>query len=139
MGQQAAQPGRLHESAARRLRQHQGRVPVHAGHQRCADPGGRRRPLRQDDFAYLEGMYQNGLARYADGIGVHPSGYNVPPSVGWQEACAVIQQTGNFFNGPCDTPTIRGASAAPWKATAISWSSTAMPTSGCGPPSSAGR
>ena len=67
-------------------------------------PAGDAGPYARDDFAYLEGMYQNGLARYADGIGVHPSGYNVPPSVGWQEACAVIQQTGNFFNGPCDTP-----------------------------------
>jgi hypothetical protein len=67
-------------------------------------PAGDAGPYARDDFAYLEGMYQNGLARYADGIGVHPSGYNVPPSVGWQEACGVIQQTGNFFNGPCDTP-----------------------------------
>ena len=67
-------------------------------------PAGDAGPLARDDFAYLEGMYQNGLARYADGIGAHPSGYNVPPSVGWESACAVIQGTGNFFNGPCDTP-----------------------------------
>lgn len=57
-----------------------------------------------DDFRYLEGMFQNGLARYADGIGAHPSGYNVPPSVTWDRACAAIQQTGNSFNGACDTP-----------------------------------
>ncbi len=49
-------------------------------------------------------MYQNGLAAYADGIGAHPGGYNVPPSVRWEEACSVIQQTGNTFNGACDTP-----------------------------------
>ncbi len=67
-------------------------------------PAGDAGPYARDDFAYLEGMYQNGLAGYADGIGAHPSGYNVPPSVGWQDACAVIQQTGNSFNGPCDTP-----------------------------------
>ena len=67
-------------------------------------PAGDAGPYARDDFAYLEGMYQNGLARYADGIGVHPSGFNVPPSVGWQQACATIQQTGNSFNGPCDTP-----------------------------------
>ncbi len=67
-------------------------------------PAGDAGPYARDDFAYLEGMYQNGLAGYADGIGAHPSGYNVPPSVGWQEACTAIQQTGNFFNGPCDTP-----------------------------------
>ncbi|MCB0047468.1 MAG: SH3 domain-containing protein [Caldilineaceae bacterium] len=67
-------------------------------------PAGDAGPYARDDFAYLEGMYQNGLANYADGIGAHPSGYNVPPGVAWQDACSVIQQTGNFFNGPCDTP-----------------------------------
>ncbi len=67
-------------------------------------PAGSNPPWAMDDFAYLEGMFQNGLAAYADGIGAHPSGYNVPPSVGWQEACGVIQQTGNSFNGPCDNP-----------------------------------
>ena len=67
-------------------------------------PAGDAGPYARDDFAYLEGMYQNGLAGYADGIGVHPSGFNVPPSVGWQQACGVIQTTGNTFNGPCDTP-----------------------------------
>lgn len=60
--------------------------------------------LALDDFAYLEGMYQNGLADYSDGIGAHPSGYNVPPSVPFEQACGVIQQTGNSFNGACDTP-----------------------------------
>ncbi len=67
-------------------------------------PAGSNPPFAMDDFAYLEGMYQNGLANYSDGIGVHPSGYNVPASVGWEDACAVIQQTGNTFNGACDTP-----------------------------------
>ncbi len=67
-------------------------------------PAGSNPPFAMDDFAYLEGMYQNGLAAYADGIGAHPSGYNVPPSVRWEEACSVIQQTGNTFNGACDTP-----------------------------------
>jgi uncharacterized protein YgiM (DUF1202 family) len=67
-------------------------------------PAGSNPPFAVDDFAYLEGMYQNGLAAYSDGIGAHPSGYNVPPSVRWEEACSVIQQTGNTFNGACDTP-----------------------------------
>jgi hypothetical protein len=67
-------------------------------------PAGNNGAFAMDDFAYLEGMYRNGLAAVADGIGAHPSGYNVPPSVGWQEACGVIQSTGNFFNGACDTP-----------------------------------
>jgi uncharacterized protein YraI len=67
-------------------------------------PAGSNPPFAMDDFAYLEGMYQNGLANYADGIGAHPSGYNVPASVRWEDACGVIQQTGNSFNGACDTP-----------------------------------
>ncbi len=67
-------------------------------------PTGAPAPWAMDDIAYLEGMYQNGLRDYADGIGAHPSGYNVPPSVGWQDACATIQRTGNSFNGPCDAP-----------------------------------
>ncbi len=67
-------------------------------------PAGSNPPWAVDDFQYLEGMFQNGLANYADGIGAHPSGYNVPPSVGWQDACGVIQQTGNSFNGACDSP-----------------------------------
>ena len=67
-------------------------------------PAGSNPPFAMDDFAYLEGMYQNGLAAYSDGIGAHPSGYNVPASVRWEEACSVIQQTGNSFNGACDTP-----------------------------------
>jgi SH3-like domain-containing protein len=67
-------------------------------------PTGAPAPWAMDDIAYLDGMYQNGLRDYADAIGAHPSGYNVPPSVGWQDACATIQRTGNSFNGPCDAP-----------------------------------
>ncbi|NJN84375.1 MAG: hypothetical protein HC802_20240, partial [Caldilineaceae bacterium] len=67
-------------------------------------PAGSNPPFAMDDFQYLEGMYQNGLKDYADGIGAHPSGYNVPPSIGWETACSTIQQTGNSFNGACDTP-----------------------------------
>ncbi len=37
-----------------------------------------------DDRAYLEQMYQNGLARYSDAIGAHPSGYNNPPDADWR-------------------------------------------------------
>ncbi|MFH1085426.1 MAG: beta-galactosidase [Chloroflexota bacterium] len=37
-----------------------------------------------DDRVYLEQMYQNGLARYCDAVGAHPSGYNNPPDVDWR-------------------------------------------------------
>jgi hypothetical protein len=67
-------------------------------------PTGAPAPWAMDDFTYLEGMYQNGLKNYSDAIGSHPSGYNVPPSVRHEDACATIQTTGNSFNGPCDAP-----------------------------------
>lgn len=65
-------------------------------------PTGAPAPWAMDDFAYLEGMYQNGLKQYSDAIGAHPSGFNVPPDVRHEDACATIQRTGNSFNGPCD-------------------------------------
>ena len=37
-----------------------------------------------DDRAYLEQMYQAGLARYCDAVGAHPSGYNNPPDADWR-------------------------------------------------------
>jgi spore germination protein YaaH len=37
-----------------------------------------------DDLQYLERMYQAGLKNYCDGVGVHPSGYNMPPDADWQ-------------------------------------------------------
>ncbi len=67
-------------------------------------PAGDNGTLAMDDFRYLEEMFKQGVARYADGIGAHPSGYNVPASVVWQDGCAAIQQSGNSFNGACDSP-----------------------------------
>lgn len=46
-------------------------------------PTGAPPPLAMDDFTYLELMYQAGLKNYCDGVGVHPSGYNVPPDAPW--------------------------------------------------------
>ncbi len=67
-------------------------------------PTGAPAPWAMDDFAYLEGMYQNGLARYADGIGAHPSGYNVSPDVTYQGACEFITAREAGFAGPCTSP-----------------------------------
>ena len=60
--------------------------------------------LAVDDFTYLEGMFDNGLAQYADAIGAHPSGYNVPPNLTHLEACGYIEIKGTRFRGPCDNP-----------------------------------
>jgi hypothetical protein len=67
-------------------------------------PAGNNPPYAMDDFQYLEAMFQAGVANYADGIGAHPSGYNVPASVTWEGACDAIQVAGNSFNGACDSP-----------------------------------
>ncbi|MFN8441160.1 MAG: SH3 domain-containing protein [Caldilineaceae bacterium] len=37
--------------------------------------------VARDDIGYLRGMYQNGLANYSDGVGIHPSGFANPPEV----------------------------------------------------------
>lgn len=67
-------------------------------------PAGDNGTVAIDDFTYMESMLQAGMANHVDGIGAHPSGFNVPPSVTWQDGCKAIQQHGNTFNGACDTP-----------------------------------
>ena len=68
-------------------------------------PAGDNGSLAMDDFRYFEAMLQQGLANYVDGFGAHPSGYNVPPSSVWQNACDAIKVSGNqHFNGACDNP-----------------------------------
>jgi hypothetical protein len=57
-----------------------------------------------DDLQYLEAMYRNGLRQYSDAIGIHPSGFNIPPNLTWQQACDYINQTNASFRGPCDSP-----------------------------------
>jgi LysM repeat protein len=67
-------------------------------------PTGAPPPAAVDDFTYLQQMYNNGLRNYADGIGVHPSGFNIPPTLYYTQACAYIQQTNASFQGPCNSP-----------------------------------
>lgn len=42
-------------------------------------------PIAVDDIDYLRGMYANGLARYSDAVGIHPSGYGNPANVTIQD------------------------------------------------------
>jgi uncharacterized protein YraI len=67
-------------------------------------PAGNNPPYAMDDFTYMEEMFKAGAGNYLDGVGAHPSGYNVPPSATWETACAAIQASGNSFNGACDSP-----------------------------------
>lgn len=67
-------------------------------------PAGNNGNLAMDDFTYLEQMFQAGANNYLDAVGAHPSGYNVPPWATADNACEAIQQSGNSFNGACDSP-----------------------------------
>jgi len=51
-----------------------------------------------DDLVYLEQMYQAGLKNYCDAVGVHPSGYNVPPDADWRTWSDPTAR----FRGPSD-------------------------------------
>jgi hypothetical protein len=63
-------------------------------------PGPDGRLLAVEDATYLRQMYQAGLGSYCDGVGVHPSGYNIPPDVDWQ----TYQDPTARFRGLWDTP-----------------------------------
>ncbi len=66
-------------------------------------PTGAPAPLAMDDFTYLTGMYANGLKNYADAIGMHPSGFNVPPTLTHSQACSYLQGKNASFMGPCNS------------------------------------
>jgi hypothetical protein len=63
-------------------------------------PGPDGRLLALEDATYLRQMYQAGLKNYCDGVGAHPSGYNIPPDVDWQ----TYQDPTAQFRGLWDTP-----------------------------------
>lgn len=63
-------------------------------------PGPDGRWLAVEDKTYLQQMYQAGLKNYSDGVGAHPSGYNIPPDVDWQ----TYQDPTAGFRGLWDTP-----------------------------------
>ena len=61
-------------------------------------PTGAPPPAAVDDFIYLEQMLQAGLANWCDAIGVHPSGYNVPPDLRYDQ----VNDPTAIFRGPSD-------------------------------------
>ena len=61
-------------------------------------PTGANPPIAVDDLTYLERMYQAGLKNYCDAVGVHPSGYNVPPDADWR----TWSDPTAVFRGPSD-------------------------------------
>ena len=54
-----------------------------------------------DDIEYMQGMLQGGMLEYVDAVGVHPSGYNVPPTATIDNYCAAITVTGDTFAAGC--------------------------------------
>jgi murein DD-endopeptidase MepM/ murein hydrolase activator NlpD len=61
-------------------------------------PTGDNPPVAVDDLTYLERMYQAGLKNYCNAVGVHPSGYNVPPDADWR----TWSDPTAVFRGPSD-------------------------------------
>ncbi|MBC7813065.1 MAG: hypothetical protein H7175_18050 [Burkholderiales bacterium] len=54
-----------------------------------------------DDFTYLEQLIEAGMLNYADCVGAHHNGYNVPPSMTWDN---VPNDPTARFRGPFDNP-----------------------------------
>lgn len=68
-------------------------------------PTGAELPLAIDDQLYMAQMLDANLLSSVDAIGAHPSGYNVPPTAAWQDACSAIDNDAvATFRGPCDSP-----------------------------------
>jgi len=63
-------------------------------------PGPDGRLLAVEDATYLRQMYAAGLKNYCDGVGVHPSGYNIPPDADWK----TYQDPSAQFRGLWDNP-----------------------------------
>lgn len=57
-----------------------------------------------DDFLYLDEALAAGLLNYADCVGVHHNGYNIPPDVPYEEASAQPEAATAIFRGPFDNP-----------------------------------
>lgn len=57
-----------------------------------------------DDFAYLDKALAAGLLNYADCVGAHHNGYNIGPSVAFDQAGSTAEAATAVFRGPFDTP-----------------------------------
>lgn len=66
------------------------------------EPDGRVTAL--DDFIYLDQMIQAGFLDYADCVGVHHNGINLPPDVTYDQAGSLPEAATASFRGPFDNP-----------------------------------
>ncbi len=65
------------------------------------DPANSNRVIYMDDFAYFQEMINAGFLNYADCVGAHHNGINLPPYVAWNEG---YNDTTATFRGPFDNP-----------------------------------
>lgn len=57
-----------------------------------------------DDFVYLDQALAGGLLKYADCVGAHHNGYNIGPSVPYEQAPSDPESATAIFRGPFDNP-----------------------------------
>lgn len=67
----------------------------------AADPANPNRVIYMDDFQYFQQMIDAGFLDFADCVGAHHNGINMPPDVAWNEGYNDATAT---FRGPFDNP-----------------------------------
>ncbi len=67
----------------------------------ATDPANPNRVIYMDDFQYFQAMVDAGFLSYADCVGAHHNGINMPPDVSWDEG---YDDPTAAFRGPFDNP-----------------------------------
>lgn len=67
----------------------------------ATDPANPNRVIYVDDFVYFQQMIDAGFLNYADCVGAHHNGINMPPDVAWDEG---YNDPTAQFRGPFDNP-----------------------------------
>lgn len=67
----------------------------------ATDPANPNRVIYMDDFQYFQAMIEAGFLNYADCVGAHHNGINLPPDVAWDEG---YNDPDAQFRGPFDNP-----------------------------------
>lgn len=57
-----------------------------------------------DDFEYMDRMLAAGVLNYADCVGAHHNGYNIPPDVPYDQAGSLPEAATATFRGPFENP-----------------------------------
>jgi hypothetical protein len=57
-----------------------------------------------DDFEYMDRLLAAGMLQYADCVGAHHNGYNIPPNVSFDQTGALPEAATAVFRGPFDNP-----------------------------------